>query len=114
MKGKFIAAAIAGAALIAPSGASALQPTVRTAAQRIDGTDQFVWTCVGYALPPITSFTLNCNGQRAVGTFPVATISGVGTGAPRVCWNGVFQYGTGFPAPYAFFDDCREGEHLPV
>jgi hypothetical protein len=113
MKKKAIIAALAGAALM-PASASALQPTVTTTAQRIDGTDQYVWSCVGRALPPITSFSLSCNGQTAVGVFPVATISGVGTGAPRVCWSGVFQYGTGFPPPYAFYSGCREGEHLPV
>ena len=114
MKRKFIAAAVAGAALIVPSSASALAPVVHTTAQRIDGTDQYVWSCVGRALPPITSFSLRCNGQTAVGIFPVATISGVSSGPPRVCWSGSFQYGSGFPPSFAFYDGCREGEHLPA
>ena len=111
---KFIVAAVAGAALIAPAGASAIQPVVHTTAQQIDGTNQYAWSCVARALPPITSFSLYCNGQRAVGIFPVATISGVSSGPPRVCWSGSFQYGTGFPPQFAFYDGCREGEHLPV
>jgi hypothetical protein len=114
MHKKLIAIAVAGAALAGPASASALQPAVHTTAQRIAGTDQYVWTCVGRALPPITSFSLYCNGQQAVGIFPVATISGVSTGAPRVCWSGSFQYGTRFPPSWASYGDCREGEHLPA
>ena len=111
---KLLALAVLAAALAAPSTASALQPVVHTTAQQIDGTDQFVWSCVARALPPITSFSLRCNGQDTVGFYPVATISGVSSGAPRVCWSGSFQYGTGFPPQWAFFSACREGEHLPA
>ena len=114
MKHKIIAAIVAAAALACPAGASALQPVVHTTAQQIDGTDQFAWSCVARALPPITSFSLYCNGQSAVGIFPVATISGVSSGPPRVCWSGSFQYGNRFPPSFAFYDGCREGEHLPV
>ena len=114
MRKRIIAAIVAGAALAGPASASALQPVVHTTAQQIDGTNQYAWSCVARALPPITSFSLSCNGQSAVGIFPVATISGVSTGAPRVCWNGSFQYGTGFPPTYAFFSGCRYGEHLPA
>ena len=114
MPRKLIALAVAGAALAGPSSASALQPVVHTTAQRIDGTDQYVWSCVARALPPITSYTLRCNGQSAVGVFPVMTISGVSTGAPGVCWSGWFQYGSGFPPASASYSGCREGEHLPA
>ena len=114
MHRKLIAVAVAGAALAGPSTASALEPAVYTTAQPIDGTGQYVWSCVSRALPPITSVNLYCNGQSAVGGFPVATISGIGTGEPRVCWGGSFQYGTGFPPSWASFGGCREGAHLPV
>lgn len=111
---KLVPLAAAAAALAVPASASALQPAVHTTAQQIDGTGKFAWTCAARALPPITTFTLRCNGISAVGAGPVATISGVSTGAPRVCWSGSFTYGTGFPPPSAFFSGCREGEHLPV
>ena len=111
---KFIALAVLGAALAGPSTASALQPAVRTAAQQIDGTNQFAWSCTATALPPITSFSLRCNGQTAVGIFPVATISGVSSGPIQVCWSGSFQYGTSFPPQFATYSGCRYGEHLPA
>ena len=114
MRRELIALAVAGAALAGPATASALQPVVYTTAQQIDGSDQFAWSCVARALPPIMSFSLRCNGQDTVGFYPVATISGVSTGPPRVCWSGSFQYGTGFPPQWAFYSGCREGEHLPV
>src|SRR5688500_2705251 len=114
MHTKLISAAVLAAALAVPSTASALQPVVHTTAQQIDGGDQFVRSCVARALPPSTSYTLRCNGQTAVGVFPVATISGVSSGPPQVCWSGSFQYGTGFPPQFATYSGCREGEHLPV
>lgn len=109
-----VALAAAGAALAAPASASAIAPTVHTSAERIDGTDQYVWTCVGRSLPPITAFTLYCNGEAAVGIFPVRAISGVAAGTPRVCWSGSFQWGKTFPYQWASFSGCREGEHLPL
>jgi hypothetical protein len=114
MHKKLIALAVAGTALAGPSSASALAPSVSTAAQQIDGTGQYAWTCVVRALPPINSFNVRCNGQTAVGIFPFATISGVSTGAPRVCWSGSFNYGSGIPGQWATFSGCREGEHLPA
>lgn len=114
MQKKLIAAAVACAALAGPSSAAAIAPAVHTTAQQIDGTDQYAWSCVVRALPPITSFSAYCNGRRVVGVFPVATISGVGTGAPEVCWSGSFQYGSGFPQYWSTFSGCRHGEHLPA
>ena len=114
MQKKLVALAVAGAALAAPAGAAALAPAVQTTAQQIEGTDQYAWACVVRALPPITSFTVYCNGQKAVGIFPVATVAGVSSGPPRVCWDGWFQWGTGFPPQWADFEGCREGEHLPA
>jgi hypothetical protein len=111
---KLLVLAVVAAALAAPASATALQPVVHTTAQQIDGTDQFAWSCVARALPPITSYSLRCNGQTAVGVFPVATISGVSSGPPQVCWSGSFQYGTGFPPQWATYSGCREGEHLPA
>ncbi len=113
MHKKLIALAVAGAALAVPASASALAPAVYTTAQSIEGTDQYAWSCVGRALPPINSFTLTCNGQRAVGTGPVLTISGVSTGTPGVCWSGSFNWGSPI-GQWANYSGCREGEHLPV
>jgi hypothetical protein len=112
MPKKLIALAIVVAALAAPSSASALQPVVHTTATRIPHTNQYEWTCTARALPPITSFTLWCNGVKAVGTAQVQTISGVGTGSPQVCWDGSFRWGSGLSQNWANFDGCRYGEHL--
>ena len=111
MHKKLIVLAIACAALVAPSTASALQPSVTTTATKIAGTNQYAWTCTARALPPITSFTLYCNGVEAVGTFPVKTISGVGYGTPQVCWSGSFRWGSGLSQNFANYSGCRYGEH---
>ena len=112
MNKKLLTLTVVAAALAAPTSASALQPAVHTTATPIDGTDQFAWTCVARALPPITSFSLYCNGQSALGLYPVQATAGVSTGPPRVCWSGSFQWGTGWPPNWASYSGCREGAHL--
>lgn len=79
--------AVCAAALGAPTAANAIGVVVTTAASPIPGTDQFAWSCVGRAAPPIDSFTLTCNDQRAVGIYPILAAAGLGTGTAQVCYR---------------------------
>jgi hypothetical protein len=113
MRAKLITVALAGAALLAPSTAAAAVPSFTTSAVRISETE-YAWTCVIRAQGSITGLNYTCNGKRAIGNYPVATISGVSTGAPRVCWDGSFSYqNVGQPTTWVRWNGCREGEHLP-